>query len=78
MMTPDQHKKCFGCTREDLERMWNSPMVQLDPMMAAMGMASDAQEEMQRGMTEQARQTLNRQKWLLGKLMDLQRVAKAK
>jgi hypothetical protein len=39
-------------------------------LMLAMGILSDAQEVMEHGNTEQARQFINKSKYILSKLMD--------
>lgn len=67
-MNDQQALNCYGCTLADLERLKDDVLVKMDPLMTAMGMASDAQEELARGMFERARQTLNRQKWLLAQI----------
>lgn len=57
----------YGCTvdqlRESVER--NITFKFSGPAMCAMSMMSDAQEEMAYGMTENARKTINRAKWII-------------
>ena len=59
--------RMFGCTvaqmRESVEESLTFRFA--GPAMYAMSMMSDAQEEILRDMNEDARQTLNRAKWIL-------------
>jgi len=59
--------RMFGCTvaqmREAVEESLTFRFA--GPAMYAMSMMSDAQEEILRGLDEDARQTLNRAKWIL-------------
>jgi len=59
--------RMFGCTvaqmREAVEESLTFRFA--GPAMYAMSMMSDAQEEILRDMNEDARQTLNRAKWIL-------------
>jgi hypothetical protein len=69
MVTPAQRSKMmYGCDinefRESLEDSITFKLT--GPAMCAMSLMSDAQEEMAMGMTESARQTINRAKWVIG------------
>jgi len=57
----------FGCTTEQMrEAVAESLSFRFSgPAMYAMSMMSDAQEEIARGLDEDARQTLNRAKWIV-------------
>jgi hypothetical protein len=57
----------YGCAIADFkESIEDSFTFKLSgPTMVAMSLMSDAQEEMAHGMTENARQTINRAKWIL-------------
>ena len=63
----EREVKMFGIRLELLkESIEKSLTFKLQgPSMVAASMMSDAQEELVRGMTEEARQTLNRAKWVL-------------
>jgi len=65
----------YGVTEADMrESIESSITFKLSgPMMIAAGLMSDAQEEIQYGMDEAARQTLNRAKWVLFEYMDKSR-----
>lgn len=58
---------CYGCSVERLREIVEESLTfkLTGPEMLVMGMMSDAQEEISRGMTEVARQTLNRAKYVL-------------
>lgn len=62
-----QELRMFGCTSAELrESIEGSITFDLTgPAMVAASMLSDAQEEIARGMSEEARQTINRAKWVL-------------
>ena len=66
-MNKEQMQAMFGCDiNEFKESIDDSITVKLAGIgMVIMGLMSDAQEEMSRGMNEQARQTLNRAKFLI-------------
>ena len=57
----------FGCTTEQMrEAVEESLSFRFSgPAMYAMSLMSDAQEEIARGLDEDARQTLNRAKWIV-------------
>jgi len=57
----------FGCTTAQMrEAVEESLSFRFSgPVMYAMSMMSDAQEEIARGLDEDARQTLNRAKWIV-------------
>jgi len=57
----------FGCTTAQMrEAVEESLTFRFSgPVMYAMSMMSDAQEEIARGLDEDARQTLNRAKWIV-------------
>jgi hypothetical protein len=63
----EREEKMFGCREAELkEAVEKSLTFQLSgPAMVAASMMSDAQEELARGMNEEARQTLNRAKFVL-------------
>jgi hypothetical protein len=55
--------QCYGCTSQSLRKnLENTTMDYLDIVASMM---SDAQEEIERDMNEEARQTLNRAKFVL-------------
>jgi len=59
--------RMFGCTEQQMrEAVEESFTFRFSgPAMMAMSLMSDAQEEIERDMNEDARQTLNRAKWIL-------------
>jgi len=59
--------RMFGCTEQQMrEAVEESFTFRFSgPAMYAMSLMSDAQEEILRDMNEDARQTLNRAKWIL-------------
>jgi hypothetical protein len=75
-MTPvDRNKQMYGCDikkfRESLEASFGFKCS--GPAMCAMSLMSDAQEEMEHGMVETARKTINRAKWIIGEYMMTER-----
>lgn len=69
--TPEERTAWFlqamGCSEEVLRASVNGGgNIGIDPAMLAMSMMSDAQELIARGQAEEARQSLNRAKWVLG------------
>lgn len=67
MMTREQQVGCFGCTLEEVDSIVKGALS--SPSMLVMGMMSDAQEEIARGMSEEARQTLNRAKYIVSEYL---------
>ena len=63
----DRERAMYGCSIVDFkESLEDSFTFRVSgPAMCAMSLMSDAQEEMAYGMVENARQTLNRAKWIL-------------
>lgn len=63
----ERERRMYGATVETmLDEIGGSlTMKCAGPAMCAMSLMSDAQEEIAHGMTEQARQTLNRAKWVV-------------
>jgi len=61
-------QQCYGCSAAELRAsVEGSITARLSGYgMVAMSMLSDAQEELARNMNEQARQTINRAKWVIG------------
>jgi hypothetical protein len=59
--------QCYGCLEKDLRASIENSLTfkHSGPGMIAMSMLSDAQEEIERNMNEQARQTINRAKWVI-------------
>lgn len=56
----------YGCTQDDMVCMMNDPMNFIGGhYMLAMSILSDAQECIERGMDENARQYINRAKYIL-------------
>lgn len=56
----------YGCTQDDMVSMMNDPMNFIGGhYMLAMSILSDAQECIERGMDETARQYINRAKYVL-------------
>jgi len=67
MQTDEQQIAMYGCTVGDMKIAVDES---LDlrfggGAMVSISMLSDAQEEIARGMREQARQTINRAKWVI-------------
>lgn len=62
-----REQQMFGCVIADFkESLEDSFTFRVSgPAMIAMSLMSDAQEEMEHGSLESARQTLNRAKWVL-------------
>jgi hypothetical protein len=66
----------FGCTQGDMDSMMEASMYRSmlgdtnGLLMLAMGILSDAQHVMACGNTEQARQFINKSKYVIGKVMD--------
>lgn len=65
MMTEEQQIKCFGATKAAIEAGFEEAFGH--PMMKIMGLMSNAQEEMEFGMYEKARQSLNVAKYFISK-----------
>jgi hypothetical protein len=55
-------RRIFGCTAEELETLVNAQRPRLE---IALSVLSDAQELIQRGQTEDARQAINRAKYMI-------------
>ena len=57
----------FGCTTAQMREAVEEGLTfrHAGPAMYAMSLMSDAQEEIARGLDEDARQTLNRAKWIV-------------
>ena len=66
-MKQDRERAMYGCSIADFkESIEDSFTFRVSgPAMCAMSLMSDAQEEMAHGMVENARQTINRAKWIL-------------
>ena len=64
--------QCYGCNiQEFIAQIKESISYRLSGAnMVVMGLMSDAQEELQMGANERARQTLNRAKAILGEVME--------
>lgn len=67
-MTTEESIKRFGVA--DINKWWDDNVAphlidKREIVMFVMGMASDAQVEIEYNMHEQARRTLNRQKWVI-------------
>lgn len=61
----EKEMNCFGCAKDKLKNSIDDAVRYTDYHMIAMSMMSDAQEAMERGQNEHARQLLNRAKWVL-------------
>jgi hypothetical protein len=66
----DRERAMFGCTLADLNAfvakyVGGDANLFADRKAAALSLLSDAQEEMAMGLTDRARQTINRAKWLI-------------
>ena len=57
---------CFGCTKAAIDAAITKGLGH--PMMLAMSMMSDAQELLERGLLEEARQVLNRAKYVVSEV----------
>ena len=64
----DRAMSVFGCTLDDLKAAVerDRTMFQTGWRMMAMSILSDAQELLERGDRERARQWINRAKWIIG------------
>ena len=66
----------FGCTQKAMDAMMEDSLYRSmlgdtnGALMLAMGILSDAQHVMACGNTEQARQFINKSKYVIGKVMD--------
>jgi hypothetical protein len=71
-MISEFDQQCYGCDiQEFIAQISQSITYQLSGAnMVVAGLMSDAQEELQMGANERARQTLNRAKAVLGEIMD--------
>lgn len=71
-MISEFDQQCYGCDiQEFIAQISKSITYQLSGAnMVVAGLMSDAQEELQMGANERARQTLNRAKAVLGEIMD--------
>ena len=72
--------QCYGCKASRLEALVNEYVTRFSPRggmseaeheraeaaMLAISMLSDSQEEIERGMDNSARQSINRAKWIIG------------
>jgi hypothetical protein len=67
-----REENIYGCTEFQMKEMFeNSLTFKLSgPAMVCASLMSDAQEEIAHGMTEEARKTLNRAKWVLSTYVD--------
>jgi len=61
-------KQAYGCTEAELEEMTRRMLGH--PLMTAAGILSDSQELMEMGRTEEARQHINRAKWIMFNQME--------
>ena len=64
-----KHYEMFGCTEDDLKAMLNLSLDFNSPLMLAASILSDAQEVLERGDNETARQYMNKSKWVIFELM---------
>lgn len=69
----EEQIKMYGCELEPFMESVKDSMT--DPLMAAMSIMSDAQEEIARGLDERARQGLNRAKYLISQEYRAKRAA---
>lgn len=74
MRTPEEKKKLelamFGCYRKELrESIEESISFSISPGMIAMSILSDSQEELERGLDDMARQSINRAKWVISEYL---------
>ena len=67
-MNEEMQLQMFGCLQSDLDQVWDS-MIGMKEM-SIMGMMSNAQHEIEHGMNETARQTLNQAKYFLSKSLE--------
>lgn len=67
-----QELQMFGMARKAIRKMIDDQGNRPGGLeMLAMGLASDAQEEIERGQTETARKTLNVQKFVIDEIADI-------
>ena len=60
--------KAMGYSEEDMNEFMDEMLG--DPLMVVMSVISDAQEMVARGQLENARQAMNRAKWVQSKIME--------
>ena len=61
--------RMYGVTVAEMRRQFEEAMRMGGPKMLAVSQLSDAQEEISLGLQEEARQTINRAKWLIMELL---------
>jgi hypothetical protein len=64
----------YGCDIEKFRESLEQDLRSLGPARMAMSLMSDAQEEISHGLTNVARQTINRAKWIIAEYMMKERV----
>lgn len=71
MTKSEREISMYGCTEADLRKQIENSLdfKFVGPAMTAMSLMSNAQEEIEYGMKETARQTLNRAKFILATYM---------
>ena len=60
----------FGITTEGMKAAFEDALELNGPKMLVMSQLSDAQEEIALGLHEQARQTINRAKWIVSQYLN--------
>ena len=71
MTKQDRQISMYGCTEEELRASIENSLdfKFVGPAMTAMSLMSNAQEEIEYGMKEEARKTLNLAKWIIATYM---------
>ena len=62
-------RRCYGCLAQDLDEM-AAPKLYVTNQVLAMSFLSDAQEMLERGLDEEARQYINRAKYVIAKYLE--------
>jgi hypothetical protein len=65
MLKIERELDCFGLTKHQMNLQLGEALIMYTHRQIAISMMSDAQEEIERGLFNKARQTLNRAKWVL-------------
>lgn len=65
MMRIEREIECFGLTKDLMQTQLQGALEWQNHKQIAMSLMSDAQEEIERGLLNKARQSLNRAKWVL-------------
>lgn len=70
--------KMFGCTQQEIDEALTNRAPYCDPLMIAMSLLSDSQELLSMGRDEEARQHINRAKYIISNEYRKEREAERK